>query len=120
LASFTWYGGTHVRTCAPALCVELPPEPPVAARPPLPATVPPPEPAALDGVPPKELGEPACEPALPPELLLFPAPPFALPLLFALPPPETSRDAPPLPEQAATPVSIVIPNKWAEKRILHG
>src|SRR5260370_27137716 len=95
----TWYGGTHVRTSAEPLCSELPPEPPAdelpplpptGELPPLPATAAPPEPPAeVDGIPPEEPDEPACEPALPPALVVLPAPPLGLPPLPALPPSAT-------------------------------
>jgi hypothetical protein len=117
-------------TCAWALCIELPPEPPIAELPPLPAALAPPELAELpelpklpalpevDGMPPKELAEPACETALPPKLVVLPAPPFALPPVLALPPTETPGPAPPALEHAVSPVSQ-IPSKHVEKRILH-
>jgi hypothetical protein len=62
---------------------------------------------------------PAWAVTLPPELVLLPAPPLALPPLLTLPPSATSRGAPEVPEQAVTPVKNEIANKQVEKRILH-
>src|SRR5881392_2765923 len=83
LDSCTRYGGTHVRTSAEPLCTELPPEPPIDELPPtdelppLPATAAPPDPPAeVDAMPPEEPDEPDCEPALPPALVVLPAPPL--------------------------------------------
>src|SRR5882757_154649 len=95
LDSLMRYEGTHVITCAPALCVAPQPAPPVATPPPVPITGAPAEPPAPDGVPPKELGEPAWAAGLPPEPGLLPATPLALPPVLALPLPEAPVDAPP-------------------------